>query len=118
MFSSKHITMKKIHIISLCSIMTIILSLSACKKDGFLTRYPVSDITEQNFFNNATDLDTYCNGFYSYVPTLPSQLLGDSYRSGDVQSDNTENFPFNKVVAGQLVLPSTASQAGWVWAYL
>ncbi|NOW98056.1 RagB/SusD family nutrient uptake outer membrane protein [Mucilaginibacter sp. SG564] len=110
--------MKKFHIIAIIGMMLSILSLYSCKKDSFLTRYPVSDITEQNFFNNASDLDTYSNGFYSYVPTLPSQLLGDSYRAGDVQSDNTENFPFNKVVAGQLVLPSTASQAGWTWTYL
>ena len=104
--------MKKIHIITLTCITISILSLYSCKKDSFLTRYPVSDITEQNFFNNATDLGTYTNGFYSYVPGVTSLI------SGDVQSDNTENFPFNKVVAGQLVLPNTASQAGWTWTFL
>jgi len=112
MYNSKIITMKKIHIIIISGIMMNILSLYSCKKDSFLTRYPVSSLTEQNFFANANDLNTYCNGLYSYLPGSNSVALGDQ------QSDNYENNPFNKVVAGQLTLPTSASQAGWTWTYL
>ncbi len=89
-----------------------IISLYSCKKDNFLTRYPVSSLTEENFFANANDLNTYCNGLYSYLPGINTIALGDQ------QSDNYENNPFNKVVAGQLTLPTSASQAGWTWTYL
>ncbi|MDB5091583.1 MAG: hypothetical protein JWR09_5577 [Mucilaginibacter sp.] len=112
MCNSKNITMKKIHIITLTCIMVSILSFYSCKKDSFLNRYPVSSLTQENFFANANDLQTYSNGFYSYLPGVTSLIFGD------VQSDNTENFPFNKVVAGQLPLPSDASTAGWTWSYL
>lgn len=108
--NSKLITMKKIHIIILIS--ASIFSLYSCKKDSFLTKYPVSDLTQESFFANGNDLNTYCNGLYSYLPGLTTLIFGD------VQSDNTENFPFNKVVAGQLPLPTSASQAGWTWTYL
>ncbi|WP_091378375.1 RagB/SusD family nutrient uptake outer membrane protein [Mucilaginibacter mallensis] len=92
--------------------MISILSLYSCKKDSFLTRYPVSSLTQESFFNNATDLNTYANGFYSYVPGITSVALNDQ------QSDNYDSNPFNKVVAGQLILPITASSAGWTWTYL
>jgi hypothetical protein len=104
--------MKKIHIYIITGMMMSIISLYSCKKDNFLTRYPVSSLTEENFFANANDLNTYCNGLYSYLPGINTIALGDQ------QSDNYENNPFNKVVAGQLTLPTSASQAGWTWTYL
>lgn len=109
---SKIITMKKIHILTMSAVLISILSLYSCKKDSFLNRYPVSNLTEQNFFANANDLNTYCNGLYSYLPGSNAVALGDQ------QSDNYENNPFNKVVAGQITLPTSASQAGWTWTYL
>lgn len=104
--------MKKIHIFLLYGLVISILSLSSCQKDNFLTRYPVSSLTQQNFFANANDLNTYCNGLYSYLPGITSVALNDQ------QSDDYENNPFNKVVAGQITLPTSASQAGWTWSYL
>ncbi len=105
------IKMKNIQIIILF-VMISCLSLTSCQKDNFLSRYPVSSLTQQNFFANANDLNTYCNGLYSYLPGIGTIALGDQ------QSDNYENNPFNKVVAGQLPLPTSASQAGWTWTYL
>lgn len=84
--------------------------LASCKKD-FLDKSPLSSLTENNFFANESDLNTYCNGLYSYLP-------GWSLAIGDNQSDNYENNPYNRVVAGQLVVPTSASSAGWTWDYL
>jgi len=38
----------------------------ACNED-FLDRYPQTEITEKNFFNNITDLRTYTFQFYDYL---------------------------------------------------
>jgi len=96
--------MKKIYLNFLCCI-AIGLLITACKKDSFLTRLPVSDLTQQNFFANANDLNTYCNGFYAFLPGVTSVALDDQ------QSDNYESNPFNKIVAGQLTVPTSASQS-------
>ena len=112
--------MKKYKIFSLSGILLALLVISSCKKDSFLDRTPVSDLTEQNFFNNANDLQTYCNGLYSFLPSAYLALT-------DEQSDNYERNPFNHVVAGQTTVPTSASQAdwetnagsaGWNWSYL
>lgn len=112
--------MKKINSRTVYGLIFLIISFASCKKDSFLDRTPLSDLTEQNFFNDATDLNTYCNGLYSFLPTAYMAL-------DDEQSDNFENAPFNKVVAGQVVVPTVASQAGWEtvagsagwnWSYL
>ena len=110
--------MKKNYIIFLYGVLISIISLSSCKKDSFLTRYPVSSITAESFFNNAADLNTYCNSFYTYVPGSTSVALNDQ------QSDNYESRPFNLVTAGQITIPATASTgvawngATWNWSFL
>ncbi|SDT24715.1 Starch-binding associating with outer membrane [Mucilaginibacter mallensis] len=110
--------MKKIYIIPLSCMLISMLSLYSCKKDSFLNRYPVSSITAESFFNNAADLNTYCNSLYSYVPGSTSVALNDQ------QSDNYESRPFNLVTAGQITIPATASAstawngASWSWLFL
>lgn len=46
--------------------------------DGFMERFPETDITNENFFSTPEDLETYTNGFYDY--------LESSYR--DIGTDN------------------------------
>jgi starch-binding outer membrane protein, SusD/RagB family len=84
---------------------------SSCKKDSFLNRQPESSLTAQNFFNDATDLNTYCNGLYSYLP-------GWGIAIADQQSDNMETNGYNKIVAGQIQVPTDAATAQWTWSYL
>ena len=94
--------------------------LFSCNK-SFLDRYPESDLTAQNFFNDASDLQTYANGFYGF---LPGYYIGLS----DEQSDNYEGNPYNKVVAGQVTVPTTWNQSvawevnagstNWNWTFL
>lgn len=54
-----------------------LLSLFSCN-DDFLDRYPETEITKENFFNTASDLEIYTNGFYS----------GLSASYDDIGSDN------------------------------
>lgn len=94
--------------------------LFSCNKN-FLNRYPESDLTAQNFFKNSDDLETYTNGLYSF---LPGYYIGLS----DEQSDNYESNPYNKVVAEQITVPTSATQsvnwevnagsANWTWTFL
>ena len=107
--------MKNRYILLICLVVG-----SACNKT-FLDRYPESDLTAQNFFKDASDLQTYTNGFYSFLPGYYIAL-------SDEQSDNYEGNPYNKVVAGQVTVPTTATQgvtwevnagsANWSWSFL
>lgn len=90
------------------SIIIILMCFQSCKKD-FLNKLPISDIAPQTFFKNEKDLELYCNGMYSQVP-------GASMMTADVQSDNMEILPYDKVVAGEYLIPSTGG--GWDWDYL
>lgn len=103
--------MKRNNKIVVFSMIVGILLCYSCKKD-FLDLSPEAQLTQQNFFANATDLNTYCNGLYSYV------LNGEAVLGKDGQSDNYETNPYDRVVAGQLIMPVTASQANWTWTYL
>jgi hypothetical protein len=94
--------------------------LSSCNKN-FLDRTPEANLTAENFFKNTSDLQTYANTFYSFLP-------GYSIALNDAQSDNYEVNPFNKVVAGQVTIPTTwnqsvswvvnAGNASWDWTFL
>ncbi|MDR1454076.1 MAG: RagB/SusD family nutrient uptake outer membrane protein [Tannerella sp.] len=50
--------MKKIYLIGLLVLIT------ACN-DGFMDKYPQTDITSESFFNTPEDLRTYVNGLYA-----------------------------------------------------
>lgn len=90
------------------SIVIILICFGSCKKD-FLDKLPITDIAPQTFFKNEKDLELYCNGLYSLVP-------GAGIMTDDTQSDNMETLPYDKVVAGEYLVPSTGG--GWSWSYL
>jgi hypothetical protein len=45
-----------------------LLVFAACKKDSFLNRHPLSDISPTTFFTTETDLELYCNQYYKALP--------------------------------------------------
>jgi len=90
------------------SIIMILMCFESCKKD-FLNKLPITEIAPQTFFKNEKDLELYCNGMYSLVP-------GAGIMSDDTQSDNMETLPYDKVIAGEYLVPSTGG--GWSWTYL
>lgn len=73
--------------------------------DGFMERYPETEITPKVFFLNVGDLETYTNGLYD--------LLDPSYN--DVVSDNsntTDDDALHKLMRGD-VTPKNAGQWNW-----
>lgn len=78
----------------------LVFVLGACKKDSFLNRSPLSDISAATFFTNETDLQLYCNQYYT---GLPIQTLV----CGDDQSDDKANATTNPILAGSYTIPST-----------
>lgn len=98
------------------------LSLGACNKN-FLNRLPQSSLTEQNFFSDESDLETYTNGFYAGNFGTATPYPGWTVAINDQQSDNMEINPFNQVVAGKFTVPTAAGSTeglltGWNWYFL
>jgi len=90
-------------------IVIAIMAFASCKKDSFLNRYPLSDVSPQNFFKNETDLQLYCNQYYS---TLPAQYLVDL----DDDSDDKANASMNQFLAGTYTVPTTGG--GWDFGFI
>lgn len=78
----------------------------SCKKD-FLDRFPQTDVTEEVFFNNPQDLETYSNGFYNMV------------QSGwdDINSDNISSYSgsgeVDVLVRGTIDQTNVSGWGGW-----
>jgi len=81
----------------------------SCKKDSFLNRYPLSDVSPKNFFKDETDLQLYCNQYYS---TLPTQYFVDL----DDDSDDKANASMNQFLAGTYTVPTTGG--GWDFSFI
>jgi hypothetical protein len=82
-----------------CATLTIVAS---CKRESFLNRTPLSDITPGTFFKNETDLQLYCNQYY---PALTVQ----NFLKLDDNSDDKANASVNALLAGTYTIPSTAT---------
>ncbi|MCR5326854.1 MAG: RagB/SusD family nutrient uptake outer membrane protein [Bacteroidales bacterium] len=97
--------MKKIYSIILA---VAALSLVISCEDA-LNKYPLDDITEESYFENATQLQLFTNSFYSSIlPDVPY----------DEQSDlMIGNNPSNTLLNGSFrTVP--ASGGGWTWTVL
>ncbi|WP_183559836.1 RagB/SusD family nutrient uptake outer membrane protein [Mucilaginibacter sp. SP1R1] len=82
-----------------CAAMTIVAS---CKKESFLNRTPLSSIVPENFFKNETDLQLYCNQYYSSLTIQNFLRLDDN-------SDDKANATINPMLAGTYTVPSQAT---------
>lgn len=69
--------MKKYSIIFLAILAT---TLTSCSED-FLDRTPLSEVTDENFFQKESDLILFSNSFYRMFPST-------SIYNGDSSSDN------------------------------
>ncbi|QNK64770.1 RagB/SusD family nutrient uptake outer membrane protein [Pedobacter sp. PAMC26386] len=82
---------------------------ASCKKDSFLNRAPLSDISPQNFFKNESDLQLYCNQYYSQLPV-------QSFLRADNGSDDKANTQINSFLAGTATVPNTGG--GWDFSFI
>ncbi|GAA4809752.1 RagB/SusD family nutrient uptake outer membrane protein [Litoribaculum gwangyangense] len=98
--------MKKITIILILAVL-----FSGCN-DDFLDRTPLSEISPENSFNTAADLELYTNSFYNDLPGV----------SGIIEQDNlSDNVLFNGVPreqTGDRLIPAEAGSSGWSWGDL
>jgi hypothetical protein len=79
-----------------------LIALSSCKKDSFLNRAPLSNLSPQTFFTNETDFQLYCNQYYT---NLPVQTL----LRGDFNSDDKANQTLSTLLANTYTIPGSVS---------
>lgn len=93
-------------------ILVGVLLIVGCQSD-FLERYPITLPSEANFWNDDSDLEIYCNQFYSVFPIhqVNSENLG--VFGIDNNSDNMVPSDFDQRLAGTRVIPT--SGGGWDW---
>lgn len=99
--------MKNKHIIFM--VFFAMIALASCKKDSFLNRYPLSDISPQNFFKNETDLQIYCNQYYAALPV-------QNFVNADDNSDDKANASINTFLAGTSTVPTTGGD--WNFGFI
>jgi len=83
-------------------ICIFLIAVTSCKRDSFLDRAPLSSISPQTFFKNETDLQLYCNQYYSNLPI-------QTFLRADDNSDDKANQTINALLANTYTVPSGAS---------
>lgn len=88
--------------------LVIISFLTSCN-DDFLERTPLSELSPENSFNTAEDLELYTNSFYNDISGF----------GGIIEQDNlSDNILYNGVPneqTGLRLVPSEAGSSGWSW---
>ncbi|WP_200976038.1 RagB/SusD family nutrient uptake outer membrane protein [Echinicola sp. 20G] len=115
--------MNKIYIAIAC--LTVFLS--SCN-DEFMERYPLDQISDENFWKTEQDLELYCNSFYStYITgfgsgwgtsTVSPYGYNEAIAYGDVISDNGAPQTYSKVAADQYNghISGGSGSGGWNWS--
>ena len=82
-------------------------------KCRFMDRYPIAEISPENSFKSAQDLELYTNGFYENLPKINDIVRGDNI------SDNVlySNVPMEQR-SPERDIPSEAGSSGWSWSTL
>ena len=83
----------------------------SCNED-FLERYPLDELSPNEYFKTANDLKLYANRFYTLLPAHGGYGGGTFWT--DENSDNLVPGIFNTRLGGTRTVP--ASEAGWVWS--
>lgn len=103
----KSIRMIKIKNIWIFLIMLIIV---ACERD-YLDRPLETSITEEAYWKNTTDLETFVNQFYVALPGYGGYDMGQYYV--DINSDNLIPASYNTKLSGFQVTPTTGSNLSY-----
>lgn len=82
----------------------------SCSED-FLERYPLDELSPQEFFKTTSDLKLYANRFYTLLPAHSGWGGGTFWF--DQNSDNLVPASFDTRLAGTRTVP--ASEGGWNW---
>jgi hypothetical protein len=82
----------------------------SCSED-FLERYPLDELSPQQYFKTANDLKLYANSFYTLLPAHQMYFGGTFYT--DQNSDNLLPAVADMRLSGIRTVPS--SGGGWNW---
>lgn len=105
--------MKKIYAtIKIFGILLVGATVASCN-DSFMDRYPIAEISPENSFKTARDLELYTNGFYENLPEFKSTI------EKDLTTDNVlyTNIPVEQR-SDDRTIPSDAGSGGWGWGNL
>lgn len=89
-------------------LIIILLSVLSCN-DDFLERFPETQISKENFFKTATDLELYTNGFYDGIEASYDDIGSDNIATREAQDDTWD------LVHGAV---NELTQEGWSWGTL
>ena len=69
--------MNTFNILKVCVVCAIGISAASCN-NSFMDRYPIAEISPENSFKSAQDLELYTNGFYENLPKINDIVRGDN----------------------------------------
>ena len=104
--------MNTFNILKVCVVCAIGISAASCN-NSFMDRYPIAEISPENSFKSAQDLELYTNGFYENLPKINDIVRGDNI------SDNVlySNVPMEQR-SPERDIPSEAGSSGCSWSTL
>jgi starch-binding outer membrane protein, SusD/RagB family len=85
----------------------------SCSKD-YLERFPLDELSPQEYFKTANDLKLYANRFYTLLPSHDVYGYGGGTFWAEQNSDNLTPAVPDMRLSGIRTLPSTG--AGWEWS--
>ncbi len=105
--------MKKIYVTIKVLGFLIIGSMATSCNDSFMDRYPIAEVSPENSFKTARDLELYTNGFYENLPAIKTII------EKDLTTDNVlyTNIPVEQR-SDDRTIPSDAGSGGWSWGDL
>lgn len=80
--------------------------------DDFLNRYPLAEISPENSFQTANDLEKFTNSFYNDIPSANTIVKGDNI------SDNILYNGIPDEQSGLRIVSGEAGSGGFSWADL
>jgi hypothetical protein len=93
------------------SIITAVIIIISCSED-FLERYPLDELSPNDFFKNPEQLEIYANRFYILLPAHADYSI--TFWS-EKNSDNLVPGTFDPRLGGTRSLPTSAAEGGWIW---
>ena len=113
--------MNKIKYSIISMTVAILAILNACNGD-FLERYPLDQVSTQDFFKTSKDLETYMNQFYclNSFPTFYGPLLTTGFNNTGYASGEGDDFPSDNAynengLSSRLLGTRTINDGGWGW---
>lgn len=96
-------------IFNLLMLVLCIASITGCKDDIDLNRFPLDMVSSEDYWKTTNDLDLYVNQFYTVFNPSASDKLQEVF-AADMQTDDFTYVEANARLRGSRVVPSTG---GW-----